>query len=58
MIALFLSIFTSRLSFLSDKEVLLTNADLKDIYKDIRDGEIAQPTEQKKYVSNILKMMN
>ena len=58
MIALFLSIFTSRLSFLSDKEVLLTNADLKDIYKDIRDGEIAQPTEQKKYMSSILKMMN
>lgn len=58
MIALVLSIFTSRLSFLSDKEVLLTNADLKDIYKDIRDGEIAQPTEQKKYISNILKMMN
>ena len=58
MIALFLSIFTSRLSFLSDKEILLTNADLKDIYKDIRDGEIAQPTEQKKYMSSILKMMN
>ena len=36
--------------FLSGKEVLLSNADSKGIYKEIRDGEIVQPTAQKKYV--------
>ena len=36
--------------FLSGKEVLLSNADSKGIYKEIRDGQIVQPTEQKKYV--------
>ena len=50
--ALFLSIFTSRLScfYLVIKEVLLSTVDSKGIYKEIRDGEITQPTEQKKYV--------
>ena len=34
--------------FLSGKEVLLSNADSKGIYKEIRDGEIiVQPTAQK-----------
>ena len=36
--------------FLSGKEVLLSNADSKGIYKEIRDGEIVQPTAQKIYV--------
>ena len=36
--------------FLSGKEVLLSNADSKGIYKEIRDREIVQPTAQKKYV--------
>ena len=36
--------------FLSGKEVLLRNADSKGIYKEIREGEIVQPTGQKKYV--------
>ena len=36
--------------FLSGKEVLLSTVDSKGIYKEIRDGEITQPTEQKKYV--------
>ena len=36
--------------FLSGKEVFLSNADSKGIYKEIRDGEIVQPTAQKKYV--------
>ena len=36
--------------FLSGKDVLLSNADSKGIYKEIRDGEIVQPTAQKKYV--------
>ena len=36
--------------FLSGKEVLFSNADSKGIYKEIRDGEIVQPTAQKKYV--------
>ena len=34
--------------FLSGKEVLLSNADSKGIHKEIRDGEIVQPTAQKK----------
>ena len=36
--------------FLSGKEVLLSNVGSKGIYKEIRDGEIVQPTAQKKYV--------
>ena len=36
--------------FLSGKDVLLSNADLKGIYKEFRDGEIVQLTAQKKYV--------
>ena len=35
---------------LSGKEVLLSNADSKKQIKEIRDGEIVQPTPQKKYV--------
>ena len=42
--------------FLSAKEVLLSNADSKGIHKEIRDGEIVQPTAQKK-MFNFLKMM-
>ena len=42
--------------FLSGKEVLLSNADSKGIHKEIRDGEIVQPTAQKK-MFNFLKMM-
>ena len=34
----------------SGKEVLLSNADSKKQIKEIRDGEIVQPTPQKKYV--------
>ena len=36
--------------FLSGKEVLLSNADSKKQIKEIRDGEIVQPTPRKKYV--------
>ena len=36
--------------FLSGKEVLLCNADTTGNYKEIRDGEIVQPTAQKKDV--------
>ena len=42
--------------YLSGNEVLLSNADLKGIYKEIRDGEIVQPTAQKNML-NFLKMM-
>ena len=36
--------------FLSGKDVLLSNADSKGICKEITDGQIVQPTAQKKYV--------
>ena len=36
--------------FLSDTEGLLSNADSRGIYKEIRDGEIVQPTARKKYL--------